>query len=126
VGQDAINEMVQLGKPVVVSHEVCPTDQPPAQQFEYRIKINVYKNGEKIASFGDTKHGGKWEEVVLPLGTELQEQWERIVNMGDIIDEDPSDDIKPPVCRNCGAQVPDTEPQYYFCNSDCEREYDDA
>jgi hypothetical protein len=122
VDKDTLREMIELGQPMVVAHEVCPTDQPPEAQHEYRMKVTVYRDGEKVASMGDTKVGAKWDDVVVALGAELQAQWERIVGMGDLIDEDPADDVQPPVCRNCGTQVPDTEPQYFYCNSECERE----
>lgn len=91
VSPEAMQEMVELGGEVVVSHEVCPND-PAAPQRTFRIVTKVYEETDDdhnpvLASIGDTVRAGNFTEAVPALGKALQAQWVQIMGMSSTIDE---------------------------------------
>lgn len=100
ISTEQIKEMAELGEDIVVSHEVCPTDDDaPMRQFRivtevYEKVTNTKSTGEevdqpiKLASMGDTVEASNFTMAVEQLGSALQGQWERIVGMASTIDDD--------------------------------------
>lgn len=60
------------------------------------------------------------QKAMDEVSWETRQELEAVLNGGRAGSPKP---VEPKKCRNCGTQIPDTVPQYWFCFSECEREY---
>jgi hypothetical protein len=139
ITKEALEEMIELGQPVSVGHEVCP-NSPEAPKKTYKIVTQVWEvdgpdGDELVASMGEEVQAPTFREAALPLGQSMQGQWARIVGMTDTIDGiEPSAPEADEIlldgygrCKGCGSQEPlEVLAQLEgYHSSECQKEHEE-
>jgi hypothetical protein len=103
VSDEMLEEAKTLGRQIDVSHDVCPTEEgAPQRRFRLRVVVQerreVERDGNNIvqwhtlASMGAEKEAGSFKLAVPMIQEELNNQWQRIVAMSSVIDEEEGGD----------------------------------
>lgn len=103
VPDEVLKEALELGRPVKPQHDVCPEQEPePTENRTFHLVVTInevvkpedYEPGpdqepwpeEKLAQFGATVDATTFKNALDPLVTELNKQWEKVVEQASIID----------------------------------------
>lgn len=82
VDDETLAEFAKLGKPIDVTHDVCPRDVEEDKQPTYRVAIEVYRQvpgGEEVllSTNGAEVQGPTFKEVFAKLSERIGGQWQQ-------------------------------------------------
>jgi hypothetical protein len=90
ITDEMLDEARRHGSALDVVHDVCPDEQDALHAYRFVIKVD--KDGEKVASVGETVEAISFLAAQDALTKSINKQWERVVQMANVIDAPLPDD----------------------------------